>query len=84
MSIEKIVVIARDEDTKNWSTRATALSTLGLAPAARRKIDRYLNSTRAALLFARDVILVEGIAEMLVLPALADFYVKGRTRPRRW
>lgn len=84
VSIEKIVVIARDEDTKNWSTRATALSTLGLAPAARRKIDRYLNSTRAALLFARDVILVEGIAEMLVLPALADFYVKGRTRPRRW
>ena len=77
VSIEKIVVIARDEDTKDWSTRATALSTLGLAPPARRKIDRYLNSTRAALLFARDVILVEGVAEMLVLPALAAFHLKG-------
>lgn len=77
VSIDNVVVIARDEDTKNWSTRATALSTLGLAPAARRKIDRYLNSTRAALLFARDVILVEGVAEMLVLPALADYHLKG-------
>ena len=77
VSIEKIVVIARDEDTKDWSTRATALSSLGLAPAARRKIDRYLTSTRAALLFARDVILVEGVAEMLVLPALASFHLTG-------
>lgn len=77
VSIEKIVVIARDEATKDWSTRATALSSLGLSPAARRKIDRYLNSTRAALLFARDVILVEGVAEMLLLPALAAFHLKG-------
>ncbi|KQY58849.1 hypothetical protein ASD11_04240 [Aeromicrobium sp. Root495] len=81
VSIEKIVVIARDEDTKDWSTRATALSKLGLAPAARRKIDRYLNSTRAALLFARDVILVEGVAEMLVLPALATFHLNGSDIP---
>ncbi|WP_299520127.1 AAA family ATPase [uncultured Serinicoccus sp.] len=54
-----------------WRTQTTAFSTLGLAEAAVRKLDRYLSVTRAALLFARQVILVEGAAEMVLLPALA-------------
>ena len=49
----------------------TALQKIGLCPVDVRKIDRYLNATRAALLFGRHVILVEGVAEMMLLPALA-------------
>lgn len=35
------------------------------------KISRYLNATRSALLFGNKAILVEGIAEALLLPVLA-------------
>lgn len=55
-----------------WTTKVTSVPTLGLSGPAVRKIDRYLHATRAALLFARHVILVEGIAESLLLPVFAD------------
>ncbi len=71
VSINKVVVLGRAEKAGAWSTKATALSDLGLTEPETRKIDRYLNATRAALLFARDIVLVEGIAESLLLPALA-------------
>lgn len=72
VSIRNVAVVARDSDLADWCTKVTALRDLDLKSADRRKIDRYLNSTRASLLFARDVVLVEGIVEMLVLPALAQ------------
>jgi putative ATP-dependent endonuclease of OLD family len=76
VSILNVVVVARDSDGADWCTKVTAIRDLGLKDTDRRKIDRYLNSTRAALLFARDVVLVEGIAEMLVLPALAQHHLR--------
>jgi putative ATP-dependent endonuclease of OLD family len=42
-----------------------------LNPVERRKIDRYLDVTKAALLFGGRVLLVEGIAEALLLPIIA-------------
>jgi putative ATP-dependent endonuclease of OLD family len=53
-------------------TVCVTLSSIDLSARDRRKIDRYLNATRAALLFARQVILVEGIAEAMVLRAVAE------------
>lgn len=79
VSINNVVVVARHGDEGKWCTKTTSLRELGLKEAQRRKIDRYLNSTRAALLFARDVVLVEGIAEMLVLPALAKYHLAAPT-----
>ncbi len=76
VSIRNVVVVARDSDSADWCTKVTAIREIGIEPVQRRKIDRYLNSTRAALLFARDVVLVEGIAEMLVLPSLAPHRLK--------
>lgn len=35
-------------------------------------IERYLDATRAEMVFARRVLLVEGFAEQVVLPVLAD------------
>lgn len=52
-------------------TKAVAISKLGLADEHLRKIDQYLDATRASLLFARSIVLVEGIGEAVLLPVLA-------------
>ena len=56
------------------STRCIALSRMDLDPIERRKVDRYLDVTKAALLFGGRVLLVEGIAEALLLPAIAEHH----------
>jgi putative ATP-dependent endonuclease of the OLD family len=42
-----------------------------------RKLDRYLSVTRSALLFARHVVLIEGIAEAIIIPELARLACNG-------
>lgn len=42
----------------------------GLEPTECSRIERYLNATRSTLLFAKGVILVEGDAELILIPAL--------------
>lgn len=89
VSIENIVVASRKRETadghgnggdnkKGWRTEATALGTLGLDDAEVRKLNRYLSVTRSALLFARHIVLVEGIAEALVIPELARLKHEGQ------
>lgn len=41
-----------------------------LSPIECSRIERYLNATRSTLLFAKGVILVEGEAELILIPAL--------------
>lgn len=57
------------------STRCIPLSLMPLDPLERRKVDRYLDVTKAALLFGGRVLLVEGIAEALLLPAIAKHHI---------
>lgn len=57
------------------STRCIPLSLMPLDTLERRKVDRYLDVTKAALLFGGRVLLVEGIAEALLLPAIAKHHV---------
>lgn len=57
------------------STRCLPLAKLPLEPLDRRKVDRYLDVTKAALLFGGRALLVEGIAEALLLPAIAKHHV---------
>lgn len=42
----------------------------GISPKESSRIERYLNATRSTLLFAKGVVLVEGDAELIVIPAL--------------
>ena len=56
------------------STRCIPLARIGLTKLERRKIDRYLDVTKAALLFGGRVLLVEGIAEALLLPVIAEHF----------
>ncbi len=55
-----------DGETTGVHTRS-----LGLAPALEADLERYLDVTRAEMLFAKGVILVEGAAEEFLIPAFA-------------
>jgi putative ATP-dependent endonuclease of OLD family len=57
---------SKDDGTKGYSTAAIPFSDDEVADLA-----RYLDVTRAELLFARGVILVEGDAERFLVPAFA-------------
>jgi putative ATP-dependent endonuclease of OLD family len=75
VSPKHLVVIrsVRDE-TSNPPTQKTAsisIAELALRPASFNKVSRYLDVTRSALLFGNRAILVEGIAEALLLPVIA-------------
>lgn len=66
--------VAKNEDAATaamGTTRALALARVGLGSKELKKVNQYLDATRASLLFARRVILVEGIAEAVLLPAFA-------------
>lgn len=52
-------------------TRACAASTAHLDDAEWADIARYLDATRAELVFARKVLLVEGYGEQVLLPSVA-------------
>ena len=56
-------------------SRCIPLTKLDLSDPERRKIDRYLDVTKSALLFGGRVLLVEGIAEALLLPVIAKHHV---------
>ena len=56
-------------------SRCIPLAKLDLSDPDRRKIDRYLDVTKSALLFGGRILLVEGIAEALLLPVIAKHYV---------
>ena len=83
VGIEKVVVlrtrVAVDEVTvegkaasfKRNITQTIPLGRLPLDEHSRRKINQYLDATRAGILFARRVVLVEGIAEAVLLPVIA-------------
>ena len=57
------------------ASRCIPLAKLDLTDVDRRKIDRYLDVTKSALLFGGRVLLVEGIAEALLLPVIAKHHV---------
>lgn len=65
-------VTAASTDVARYETAAINIGALGLSDADRRKLNRYLNATRSAMLFSPRVMLVEGIAEALVLPPVAN------------
>lgn len=52
--------------------RAAALHQVDLQDDELDHLDRFLDVTKSALLFGRAVILVEGVAEQLLLPLLAE------------
>ncbi|EGR0377783.1 ATP-dependent nuclease [Vibrio cholerae] len=62
---------------------ATPLRTCGLPTASSQFINRWLDVTKSNLLFAGGVILVEGIAEQMIIPTLARIALKGQKEGRK-
>jgi putative ATP-dependent endonuclease of the OLD family len=41
--------------------------------ASKNYVERFLDATKSSMLFAKSVVLVEGMAELLVVPVLAEY-----------
>ncbi len=63
------LVVFRSSDDQ---TEAAAASIADLEDKEWADIERYLDATRAEMVFARRVLLVEGFAEQVLLPVLAE------------
>jgi putative ATP-dependent endonuclease of OLD family len=64
--------------SKSQAPVATQLRTCGLPPTSSQFINRWLDVTKSNLLFASGVILVEGIAEQMIIPTLARIVLKNQ------
>jgi putative ATP-dependent endonuclease of the OLD family len=65
--VERLTVLTK----KGGSPQARLPASFGLDEKQLRYLRRFLDVTKAALFFARGVILVEGVAEQLLIPVLA-------------
>lgn len=73
ISIDKLIVITGTET----GLSATTLGEKDFHdPLAEKYINRWLDVTKSTMLFSRGIILVEGIAEALVIPRLAELVLK--------
>lgn len=70
-SVAPIKSIVLLKTAKDKSTKAYSLAQLKLDSTEFEDLQRYLDSTRAEILFSRGVIFVEGDAEEALLPAFA-------------
>jgi putative ATP-dependent endonuclease of OLD family len=66
----EVIPATRATDTQTRSV-AVAIASLALDPTASKDIERYLEVSRAELLFSKGVVLVEGEAEQYLVPCLA-------------
>jgi len=71
VSVSPLKSLALLREEENGSTVGYSLSNINLNEQQVRDLENYINVTRGEILFARSVILVEGDAEMFVLPWLA-------------
>lgn len=66
------------------SSKAVSVSDCGLTAESATFISRWLDVTKSVLLFARGVILVEGIAEAMLLPELAKRVLAEHNKKSDW
>lgn len=69
--------------SKHDTPIATPLRECGLLPDSLSFLNRWLDVTKSNLLFASGVILVEGIAEQMIIPALAKIILKDQPDGQR-
>jgi hypothetical protein len=69
VSLKAMVVLSRPNLNEN--PVCTSLTQCGLTSSNRFFLERWLDITKSTLLFAKGVVLVEGISEALLLPELS-------------
>ncbi|HEV7529031.1 MAG TPA: AAA family ATPase [Solirubrobacteraceae bacterium] len=67
--VERLTVLTK---MPSGPPQARVPATFGLEEKQLSYLHRFLDVTKAALFFARGVVLVEGVAEQLLIPALAQ------------
>ncbi|WP_341229364.1 ATP-dependent nuclease [Nocardioides salarius] len=81
VGVDDIVVLRARTGSVNGGTSASTsvipLAAIPLTLKEKRKVNQYLDASRSELLFARRAVLVEGIAEAVLLPVLARKCVFG-------
>ena len=55
----------------NGKVSAVSVCSITIDDTIKKKLQRYLDATRGELFFARRILMVEGVAEALLLPVLA-------------
>lgn len=68
--VERLTVMAARPTTQSI---ASNLGALDMSERERKFLRRFLDVTKSSLLFSRGVILVEGIAEQLLVPEIAKY-----------
>lgn len=68
--LASIILLRSDQST--GVTTARTVPTADLTPVELADLDRYLDTSRAEFLFAKAVVLVEGIADVYVMRSLAE------------
>lgn len=65
--VDSVVSVHEADDTVS----AVSICKIDVEDKIKKKLQRYLDATRGELFFARRILMVEGIAEALLLPVLA-------------
>lgn len=65
-------MISLTRSPSDGTTGSGARFASNLTPAHRSDLERYLDATRATLFFAKSVLLVEGPAELFMIPPLVE------------
>jgi putative ATP-dependent endonuclease of OLD family len=81
----KHIVVVRSQTATvgaktDTSSTTIPIARLGIDVKQLNKIERYLDATRSALLFGRCAVLVEGIAETILLPVFAERFILNGTK----
>ena len=69
----KSLVVLRNNG-KDVGSQATSTALLDFSSDLIDDLERYIDATRGEIFFARGIILVEGIAEMYIVPACAKLF----------
>ncbi|MCO1623700.1 ATP-dependent nuclease [Pseudomonas putida] len=77
VSVEHLIHLSND-----GVPAAIPLRSTGLPEQSRRFVDRWLDVTKSNLLFSKGAILVEGIAEAIVVPELARIVLAAHGKGR--
>lgn len=72
--LDSIIVLTNDGSVQTASS--VPANDARLTEREKRDLERYLDATRATLLYARKVMLVEGPAELFLIPAIVKHVMK--------
>ena len=79
VSLNSVIHLSQPED----GPTAISLRDCGLPPHSVAFVHRWLDATKSTLLFAKGIILVEGIAEAMLIPEMAKLVLKKYNKQKK-